>query len=219
MGKQMALKQSEQRELVSLRTSPKEYLLAMNPRHIEDVVDSPVPSVITIVKECGENVARAALVIIITELLSFFNVENTMSVQQVATTISLLMDEYYYLKLDDFKMCFKRVMLGKYGKVYNRIDGQMILEWVHTYLKERTEVADELSYNAHKASKNTPFAQGLFYGEYRKQLEEQAAAGDEEAKKRLAMSDSIGKKFKAWKEEDLKRRLDSYEQWKKENGN
>lgn len=190
----------------------------MNPRHIEDVVDSPVPSVITIVKECGENVARAALVIIITELLSFFNVENTMSVQQVATTISLLMDEYYYLKLDDFKMCFKRVMLGKYGKVYNRIDGQMILEWVHTYLKERTEVADELSYNAHKASKNTPFAQGLFYGEYRKQLEEQAAAGDEEAKKRLAMSDSIGKKFKAWKEEDLKRRLDSYEQWKKENG-
>ena len=201
-----------------MRTSPKEYLLAMNPRHIEDVVDSPVPSVITIVKECGENVARAALVIIITELLSFFNVENTMSVQQVATTISLLMDEYYYLKLDDFKMCFKRVMLGKYGKVYNRIDGQMILEWVHTYLKERTEVADELSYNAHKASKNTPFAQGLFYGEYRKQLEEQAAAGDEEAKKRLAMSDSIGKKFKAWKEEDLKRRLDSYEQWKKENG-
>ena len=191
----------------------------MNPKHIEDVVDSPVPSVVSIVKECGENVARAALVILITDLLSFFNVENTMSAEQVATTINLLMDEYYYLKLDDFKMCFKRVMLGKYGRVYNRIDGQMILEWVHTYLMERTEVADNLSYNAHKKSKNTPFAQGLFYGEYRKQLEEQAAAGDEEAKKRLAMSDSIGKKFVSWKNEKLQQKLEGYERWKEENGN
>lgn len=188
----------------------------MNPKHIEDVVDSPVPSVISIVKGCGENVARAALVILVTDLLSFFNVENTMSVEQVATTINLLMDEYYFLKLDDFKMCFKRVMLGKYGKVYNRIDGQMILEWVHTYLKERTEVADDLSYNAHKASKNASLAQGLFYGEYRQQLEEQAAAGDEEAKKRLSMSDNIGKKFMEWKNESLQEKIEEYERWKKE---
>lgn len=188
----------------------------MNPKHIEDVVDSPVPSVISIVKGCGENVARAALVILVTDLLSFFNVENTMSVEQVATTINLLMDEYYFLKLDDFKMCFKRVMLGKYGKVYNRIDGQMILEWVHTYLKERTEVADDLSYNAHKASKNESLAQGLFYGEYRQQLEEQAAAGDEEAKKRLSMSDNVGKMFMEWRNDSLQEKLEGYERWKKE---
>lgn len=180
---------------------------------ISEVFDSPVPSIATIVKECGINVARAALVFPLSELLDFFNVDKTMSDKQLATTINLLVEEYPYLKLDDYKMCFRYVMLGHYGKVYNRIDGQMILGWVNDYVHERAAVADEMSYNEHKKLKST--GGGMFYEEYRKELEREAAAGNEEAIRRLRFSDNVAGIVGKWKENKLKEMLDGYEQWKK----
>lgn len=200
--------------MADLRTSPEQYLQAIRPKRISDVFDSPVPSVATIVKNYGLNVARAALVFPLSELLDFFNVENTMSDAQVAFTINLLVEEYPYLKLDDYKMCFRKVMLGHYGKVYNRIDGQMILGWIHTYVRERAAAADEISYNEHKELKSTGGV--MYYDEYRKELEREAAAGNEEAIKRLRLSDEVAGLVGKWKEDKLKGMLDGYEQWKKD---
>ena len=48
--------------------------------------------------------ARAILVIAINELVSFFNVGKTMNDVQVALTADLIIDRFYYLKLEEIKL-------------------------------------------------------------------------------------------------------------------
>lgn len=105
----------------------------------------------TIIKNLGETKARAAVVYLLADALEFFNAAETMSDVQVAMTVDLIIEEYAYMKLDDIKLCFKNAMKMKYGKIYNRIDGQVIMSWFKEYNKERCSTADNQSYNEHKA--------------------------------------------------------------------
>jgi len=116
-----------------------------------------------------------------------------MSDIQAAMTVDLIIEEYPYLKLDDLKLCFKNAMKMKYGNIYNRIDGQVIMSWFRAYNKERCAVADNQSWNNHKAnlSKETSYTNGLSYEEYRKELERRVEEGDEEAVKALSISNEI----------------------------
>ena len=70
-----------------------------------------------------------------------------MNSSQVATTINLIIEDYSMLKPDDFKLCFKRAMRGHYGKVYDRIDGELIFEWLEQYLYERDSEIEILRKN------------------------------------------------------------------------
>ena len=94
---------------------------------------------------------------------------NLLLAPQVATTVDLIIEEYPYMKTDDFKLCFKNAMKMKYGENYNRIDGSIIMGWLREYNKERCAVADNQSWNTHKAklSGETSFTSGLSYEEYR----------------------------------------------------
>ena len=58
---------------------------------------------------------------------------------QMAQTADLILDEFYYLNIEDFKLCFNMAKSGKFGKVYDRIDGQVIMDWLSTYLNMRIE--------------------------------------------------------------------------------
>ena len=58
---------------------------------------------------------------------------------QMAQTADLIFDEFYYLNIEDFKLCFNMAKSGKFGKVYDRIDGQVIMDWLSTYLNMRIE--------------------------------------------------------------------------------
>ena len=80
----------------------------------------------------------------------------------------------------------------KYGQIYNRIDGQIIMSWLKSYDVERAEKADIDSYNKHKEiiSKEE---NGLYYDEYLAELKRKAAQGDEEAIRALEMSGMVKK--------------------------
>lgn len=92
-------------------------------------------------KRYGEQFLFAFLTIAIVDLIEFFNVGKTMGEAQVVSTIRLLVDDFYYLNVEDFKLCFNNAKRGKYGKVYDRIDGNTIYEWLNKYSTERVEVA------------------------------------------------------------------------------
>jgi len=66
---------------------------------------------------------------------------------QAAQTADLIIDEYYFFKPDDFKLCFTRAKKGLYGKVYDRIDGQIIFDWLNSYCKDRLNEAENMSIN------------------------------------------------------------------------
>ena len=52
----------------------------------------------------------------------------------------MISDDYYYLKPDELEYCFRQAKRGVYGKVFDRIDGMVILEWLEKYNTERMEI-------------------------------------------------------------------------------
>jgi hypothetical protein len=90
--------------------------------------------------EYGEMTAKALLSMIIIETVDFFNVGKTMSDRQIAQTIDLILEDYFEYKPDFFVLCFNRAKKGAYGKSFDRIDGQIIFEWLaqfeYEYLSE-----------------------------------------------------------------------------------
>ena len=191
MGKEIILRQTENR-LVALKTSPKQYFSALCPNRLEDVFSSNEPSIISIKSIHGEIVARATVSYLLSEALEFFNVKETMSDVQVAITVDLILEEYPYMQTDDLKLCFKNAMKLKYGQIYNRIDGQIIMSWLRAYDIERAEKADIESYNKHKEIISKEES-GLYYDEYLAELKRKAAQGDEEAIKALEFSGIVKK--------------------------
>ena len=128
-----------------LGTLPMPYYNSLRPKTVNEVFDSPSCSIAVINKEFGEQHLRAFMVKILNDILDFFSIGKTMGAVQVATTADLIIEEYYFLKPDDFKLCFNRAKKGYYGKVYDRIDGQVIFEWLNTYTNDRMTTASDTS--------------------------------------------------------------------------
>lgn len=125
------------------------------PRTLDDALKSITPPLAVIRKEYGEQSLQAILVIILTDLIRFFNVGKTTGQEQLVQTIRLIIEDFYYFNIDDFKLCFNNAKRGFYGKVYDRIDGNIIYEWLQKYSEERVKTAySEIDYRPDIASKN-----------------------------------------------------------------
>ena len=98
--------------------------------------------------------ARALMAYMITSCIEQLNVGKTMNDIQTARAADIIIQEYYYLKPDDFKLCFNRAVIGKYGKTYDRIDVQVICDWLNQYCEDRLNEADEISYLEHDKIKS-----------------------------------------------------------------
>lgn len=121
------------------------YYKALRPKTVDDVFNSPSCSIAVMNKEFGEVHLCAFMVKVLNDVIDFFNVGKTMGKNQVANLALLIIEEFYFFKPDDFKLCFNRAKKGLYGKVYDRLDGQVIFEWLNTYRKERCSTAEEKS--------------------------------------------------------------------------
>lgn len=111
------------------------------PRTVEDALQSITPPLSVVRKEYGEQSLQAILVIILTDLIKFFNVGKTVGQDQLVQTIRLIIEDFYYFNIEDFKLCFNNAKRGRYGKVYDRIDGNIIYEWLQKYSEERLQIA------------------------------------------------------------------------------
>ena len=129
----------------------------MHPKTIEDVFNSPTCSIAKFKAEAGETKARALMVYILADTIQALNVGKTMNDIQIARTSDLILDEFFYLKPEDFKLCFDRALMGKYGVAFDRLDTQIVFSWLYKYCTDRAEKADDSSYQDHiriKESKN-----------------------------------------------------------------
>lgn len=183
---------------------------ALRPRSVDDVFKSAEPALGMVASELGENHARAIVVILLSELVGFFNASNTMNDSQVAITTDLIIEEYPYFKVDDLKLVFRNAMKGRYGDIYNRLDGSVIMGWLRQYNKERCARADVLSYNEHKRMNETEGG-GLYYEDYIRMLQERAASGDREAQEALNRSNETLAFMKRKRLEKQKKQLEDYD--------
>ena len=97
------------------------------------------------------------LIYLITDLKTFLNVsERTdMTDEQIAQTANLILDDYECrnLKPEDYKVIFEGIKKGEYGKIFNRLDGQVIFEAIRAYGERRAVWVEENHYREHNHRK------------------------------------------------------------------
>lgn len=81
----------------------------------------------------GEIGVKAVVSLILIETLDFLNVGKTMNDRQVAQTVDLILEDYSVYKIDYFVLFFNRVKKGHFGKLYDRVDGQVLLDWLRQF--------------------------------------------------------------------------------------
>ena len=151
------------------------------------MVAAQTPTLAKIKNNASEADARAILYIAICELCDFFNVGKNMNDVQVAKTVDLIIERFWHLKIEEIKYCFQRAMCRE--RLFDRLDGNIIIGWLREYDDERTEEAmrqsdHEASALANGMPSTCPGA--ITYGEYIKYLKARAEAGDTDARALLA---------------------------------
>ena len=74
--------------------------------------------------------ASAQVVMALTELCSMLNIGKNMTEEQIQLTAAIIVkdDPYCNFTLKDLKLCFKFLLCGKYGKLYDRLDPAVIFD-------------------------------------------------------------------------------------------
>jgi len=131
--------------------NPTDFFSKLQVKTVIDCLNSPNKSFAGVRaeldKETGNAFIRNFLNIVLVDLVNFFNVGKSMNHEQIIVTSGMIVDDYCMLKPDDLKLCFDNAKKGKYGKVYDRIDGQIIFEWLELYLEERVQAIETLRRN------------------------------------------------------------------------
>jgi hypothetical protein len=131
---------NERKEIANLKSSASSTEAALH----QVLASKTSPALSEIKKQKGEQVALGVLVALMDECQQYFNLQQPMNPQQLMLTAELIMEEYYYLRVEEFRICFRMAMKGEYGPVYNRIDGQVFFEWIRKYFSKRDAVTNRM---------------------------------------------------------------------------
>lgn len=155
------------------------------------MVKSDNPTIALIKNKTSLTSTRALISLAICEVCDFFNVGKNMNDIQVAMTADLIIELYWYFKLEEIKYCFRRAMRTE--KLFDRLDGNIILGWLQAYDNERTEEAMRISdQEAIQAANQRYEAPGAIpYQEYVAMRRKEAEEGDTKAKELIADIDWI----------------------------
>lgn len=147
---------------------------------ISTMVSAQTPTLAKIKNEVSLADVRALLSIAICEVCDFFNVGKNMNDTQIAVTADLILERFWYFHLEEIKYCFRRAMM--YERVFDRLDGNMILNWLAEYDVVRTEEAMRISEReeSQDAPNSVDTSQAISFEEYIIRLRERAKT-DEKA--------------------------------------
>lgn len=108
---------------------------------IADALNGNSKQLSSLKHEIDEETALDVLKIFITSLVNSLNIGKNMSDFQIDETCILIMEDFWHLKVADLQLFVKEAKKGKFGKLYDRIDCQIIIEWLTVYDEERMSIA------------------------------------------------------------------------------
>lgn len=85
-----------------------------------------------------EQGAKTEIALLIIWLTKQVNVTANMTRDQITTlaTEILYTNDWTMLRVEDLAIIFREALKGKYGPIYNRLDGQMVRTWIETYAEQ-----------------------------------------------------------------------------------
>ena len=124
---------------------PEEFFLDVRKMNVDALLKmEDYPPSLTKLKMEDEEKVQDALVLMLLDAVRFFNVVRPPNEDQLFMIADMIMEEYSYFSLMDLGICFKMGKLGRWGKVYDRLDGGIFLEWCTSYDNYRTEKAEQI---------------------------------------------------------------------------
>ena len=110
------------------------------------------PTLAEIRKDKSQQATVNIMVAMMDACQQYFNLQQPMNAQQLALTAELILEDYYYLRVDELQVCFRMAMKGEFGPLYNRIDGQVFFEWIKKFMAKRQAISERI--NIDKQSNN-----------------------------------------------------------------
>jgi hypothetical protein len=91
---------------------------------------------------------RLAMLKAIDYTLSFFSDSvHKMNVNQAMSLINIILKDFYYFKLEEVILVLRNGKLGHYGKIYNRVDADIVYSWFKQYEEERFKAVEMSRHN------------------------------------------------------------------------
>jgi len=126
--------------------------LAKTMTPVQIAMDTKRPTLQTVVRKQGIDVATGVLMKIINDCSESFNVGKNMNVKQIHEAAELILNEFKDLKITDIQLAFNRAKSGYYKTSFDRIDVQVLMQWISDYDLDR--VSDIVKYNEDKNNQN-----------------------------------------------------------------
>ena len=94
--------------------------------------------------QVGRNLPVAWLVDQLFSLGEFCGARQKMSAQQLEQTARLICQEYFYLKISELMLFFRRFKACRYGRFYGSVDPMVIMGALRDFMRERNDDIDRI---------------------------------------------------------------------------
>lgn len=128
-----------------LPASPVDHFRQLQPATHTDVFISETPALSVVKNQVNEQTAATYVTAMLADIEQFYNVRQSLSAVQLRMLAEMILKNFYYFKVADLKLFADKFKLGLYGKVYDRIDGGVIMEALNQYNDERMNEAEAFS--------------------------------------------------------------------------
>ncbi len=127
------------------------------------------PTLLTADNAFGEGTAEEWLTLQLTDLSEMSGAGHKLTIYQIRQLATLIRSEYYYLKVTELEVFFRRFKIGRYGEFYGSVDPIVINKSLRQFLRERGEMIYEhdmeLERQKREQWQNSPTR--MTYDEYR----------------------------------------------------
>lgn len=83
-----------------------------------------------------------------------FSVGKGMDDESAELLAEFILDDYYFLTLADIKAAFAMAIKGEFGKIYDRVDAQVVLGWFKEYTERKMSHVEDLRIINHSKIKH-----------------------------------------------------------------
>lgn len=178
------------------------------------MVAAGTPTIANIKNNVSLADARALLSIAICEVCDFFNVGKNMNDVQIAMTADMIIERFWHLKLEEIKYCFRRAMANE--RLFDRLDGNIIIGWLREYDAERTEEAIRISEQKDSERLNSVKEQpdAVSFSDYVASLRERAKSDFHAAEILKEIDNPAPKRFTMLTNEERSQRDHEFKVWR-----
>ncbi len=142
-GLQQAGKFEQDKADLSMLAMP-EILPKIKPANIEDAMSDKTPTIATARKYQGEEVAKYAVVEIVSQAAALLSISRNLQTHQVEFLADEILRDWYWLTLAEIRFFMLEGVRGKYGAIYDRLDVNVVLDWLAQYSEQRTAIAEKM---------------------------------------------------------------------------